>query len=325
MTKRVVDAVLRRGQKLLPRKRAVILMYHRVAEESFDPWGLAVHPRRFEQHMALVAEQRETLALSEFIRRHRQGLLSEDALAVTFDDGYACVAKVAAPILKQFAIPATVFIPSELIRREREFWWDDLERIVRLSGQDQLTLGATSFDLGRLEAGDRSWRPGDPPSTSRQRAFLVLWSKLKVLPTSVRQATLEELRVQAGIFAEARESHRPMTPCEARELASGSIEFGSHALTHPDLPSLQHDEAAAEVGESMDDCAELVGERPRAFAYPYGRYDRRSERLAKQAGFECACTAAPGFVRGSSNRFALPRLAVGDWDAATFQRKLLGG
>ena len=324
MTNRVVDAILRRAQRLLPRKRPAILMYHRIAEESFDPWGLAVHPRRFEQHMAWVAQNREPLSLAAFVVRHRQGRLRDEAIAVTFDDGYACVAKIAAPMLKQFGVPATIFIPSELIRRGREFWWDDLERIVRFSKPDHLVLGATTINLGPLEAGEETWKPGNPPRTARQSAFLCLWSKMKALTASEREARIEELREQSGVGAEPRQSHRPMTPCEARELASPSIEFGSHGLTHPDLPSLLDEEAAAEVGKSVDDCAELVRAQPRAFAYPYGRYDRRIERLAEHAGYECACTAASGFVRGSSNLFALPRLAIGDWDAATFQRKLLG-
>ena len=323
--RRVADAMVRRAQSLAPRKRPAILMYHRITEEDFDPWGLAVSPQRFERQMEWLAEDREMLSLSDFVRRHEEGRLSEGAVAVTFDDGYACVAKVAVPVLSRLGIPATIFIPSKLIRREREFWWDDLERIVRLAGTTQLMIDDMAISLGAQEPADDTWRPNAQPSTERQKAFLSLWSKLKGQSAKDREATLDNLRAQAGVAVEPRQSHRPMTADEVRDLASPSIEFGSHGLSHPDLLTLRPDEAREEVRASIDDCAKLVGERPSAFAFPYGRHDRRTERLAANAGYECACTAAHGFMRKSSNRFALPRIAVGDWNADVFQRKLLGG
>ena len=325
MIRRVVNAAVRRAQELLPSARPAILMYHRIAQEDFDPWGLAVCPDRFEKQMEWIVDHRRTLPLSEFVRRQRDGCLPNEAIAVTFDDGYASVANVAAPILRRLSITATVFIPSELIRREREFWWDELERIVLHSGVEQLAINGTAIMLGPKQTRDRTWRPDDPPSTMRQKTFLSLWSKLSTLRDGEREARLEELRVKSDIPAEPRQTHRPMTPNEAHALASETVEFGAHSLTHPDLPKLSEVQAAEEIGRSIADCADLIGHRPRAFAYPYGRYNRSSERLAAQTGYECACTAEPGFVRRSSSRFALPRVAVGNWDVDTFQRKLLGG
>src|SRR5260370_34836696 len=36
----------------------IILMYHRVADISIDPWGLAVHPRRFEEQIDSLTRTR---------------------------------------------------------------------------------------------------------------------------------------------------------------------------------------------------------------------------------------------------------------------------
>jgi len=36
----------------------IILMYHRVADLTVDPWGLAVHPARFEEQIDALTRDR---------------------------------------------------------------------------------------------------------------------------------------------------------------------------------------------------------------------------------------------------------------------------
>ena len=300
-------------------------MYHRMADERLDPWGLAVHPPRFAQQMEWLANKREPLSLVEFARRRREGRLSAEAIAITFDDGYACSAEIAAPLLNRLGIPATVFLPTALIRRGREFRWDDLERIILESSQEQLLWRGETIRLGARASNDRDWAVDAPPRTERQQAFHFFWSRFRAMPYADGESSLQQLRAQTEIPIEPRPSHRPMSVSEARSLRETMFEFGSHGLTHPDLPTLSDAEKVDEICESIDDCLQVVGRVPRTFAYPYGRRDPRDEQLAAEAGYDCACTAESGFVRRSASNFALPRLAVGNWSAATFRQRLLGG
>jgi peptidoglycan/xylan/chitin deacetylase (PgdA/CDA1 family) len=324
MIRRIANALSRRTRKLWPRSRPAILMYHRLADESFDPWGLAVHPTRFAQQMEWLANNREVLPLVEISRRHQAGTLSPEAVAVTFDDGYACSAEVAAPLLNRLGIPATVFLPTELIRRGREFWWDELERIVLGCDRSDLPLNGKTVALGSKVGGDRNWPPDAPPRTERQKAFHLFWSQMRSLCDAEREIILDRLRMYAEVPSEPRHSHRPMSGPEARSLAPTTVEFGSHGRTHPDLTALSDPEKRNEIDGSIDDCVELTGEVPRAFAYPYGTHDPTSEQMTAEAGYNCACTAESGFIGRSSNSFALPRLAVGSWDTDAFRQRLLG-
>ena len=79
-----------------------ILVYHRVAEANFDPWNLAVIPEEFEQQLTRLRKT-TVLPLLEFASLHTQNRLPRNAVAITFDDGYACNALVAAPMLELFA------------------------------------------------------------------------------------------------------------------------------------------------------------------------------------------------------------------------------
>jgi peptidoglycan/xylan/chitin deacetylase (PgdA/CDA1 family) len=246
--------------------------------------------------------------------------LQDDAIAVTFDDGYACTADTAAPLLENLGIPATIFLPVELIEREKPFWWDELESLVLNTERESLRVGEDAVALGRRNGADGSWRPGAPPGTARQLAFHRLWAVLRTLTPAELDGAMTGLRTQASTEAATR-AH-PMSPEQVRRTASKVIAFGSHALSHPWLMALPTSEKSREILDSMSRCQALTGNRPEAFAYPYGNFDDESERLVKEAGFACACATTPSAVTAKSSLFALPRIQVGNWTLSTFGRVL---
>jgi len=299
-------------------------MYHRIATEEFDPWGLAVEPDRFAEQLGWLAHNREVLPLGEFAGLQAEGRLPKRAVALTFDDGYACAASVAAPLLEREGVPATVFLPAGLIDTGREFWWDELAQLILDFQGSSVTMLGQAFEMPPAQEADKRWVPGRRPSTPRQKLFRDLWSELRRLDTSRIDTALAEIRSQAGADAPARESHRPMTGEEIRSRNGSVIEFGAHAFTHPSLPSLGSNEKDEEIRSSLEACARLSGKRPRSFAYPYGDVDRESIRLVQEAGFDCACTTRQAFVSRTSDAFALPRIAVGNWNLRQFADRLGG-
>src|SRR4051794_20635399 len=77
----------------------IILMYHRVADIPVDPWGLAVHPVRFDQQIACLKRLRRVVHLHELLDLERRRASSDTPLAaVTFDDGYYDVYANARPV-----------------------------------------------------------------------------------------------------------------------------------------------------------------------------------------------------------------------------------
>jgi peptidoglycan/xylan/chitin deacetylase (PgdA/CDA1 family) len=90
--------------------RALVLTYHSV--EAAPP-PLHVEPALFERHAEVLAESgAASLTVSELAAALADGDLPERAVAITFDDGFANVAREAAPVLTAHGLRATVFAVS---------------------------------------------------------------------------------------------------------------------------------------------------------------------------------------------------------------------
>jgi peptidoglycan/xylan/chitin deacetylase (PgdA/CDA1 family) len=280
-----------------------ILIYHRIAEVGFDPWNIAVSPDEFSRQLSEL-RSKTVLPLREFARLHQQKQLPRNAVAITFDDGYACNALVAAPILESFGYPATFFIVSGAIERADEFWWDQLEAIFHAPEFDNETAARVLARYTLNRAGDEAVRR--PPA-----AFLALWDLLRGLSTAVRCQYLDELRRHLGLEKKTRPSHRPMTEAELRALAANPLfEIGGHTATHPSLPALAPAEQKEEIIEGSRFLEATLGKPILTFAYPFGEFEQGTRDIVMAAGFECAVSAKHRRVRPSDNQFELPRRQV---------------
>ena len=295
-------------------------MYHRIGDDTFDPWGLAVTRARFAEQLDWLTANRTVLPLTEFARAHRERRLPANAIALTFDDGYECVADIAAPMLAAARVPATVFLPAELVERKQPFWWDELKSLVIGHDGDVLTIDGERIGIGQRHRDDNLWKPGTPARTQRQRAYLRIWNSIYNKRPAEIDSAMAALRDQSNADASAI-ALRPMAPMQVRALASTCIDFGCHSLTHASLPRLSQAGKRKEVSESVDRCAALVGKPPSAFAYPFGDFDADCERLVEQAGLMCACATIGDVVEPQSSQFALPRIPMENWSFKQMQRR----
>lgn len=308
--------------RLEPRPGPSILMYHRIADDEFNPWGTIISPRAFEDQLAWIARRRTPLPLSEFAELQRAGSLPRDAIALTFDDGYADNAEVAAPLLQKFGVPATIFLPVEWVERGEPYWWDELRRIVFEHDERSLTLGKRTFRLGDRRDDDGVWKHAAPPGTPRQVAFHRIWTELLPRNPDKREKAMAELRKQFVGAGPSGPLPRPMTRDQIRNLAAAGVEFGSHTLRHPNLTELSAAARKREILDSIPRCEALSGSRPTSFAYPFGIFDEQCEALVRKAGFDCACSTEAAAVGPASRSHALPRMHVGDWPARKLALRL---
>lgn len=330
------SASQRRNAPALPGSVAVLL-YHRVTNLALDPQLLCVSPEHFERHLEIVQRHAQPLSTDELSDSLTMGAIPDRGVAITFDDGYADNLREAAPLLERFGVPATVFVASGYVGGDREFWWDELERLVlctpALPPKLELVCGAMSleFDLG-VQAGHNAgghteWNVThcDDP-TPRHKLYRMLFDRLRPMHDGPRTRVLEALAEWSGQSRAVRPSHRPMTCDELRALHGGRLlSIGAHTVTHPVLSRLSLDEQRREIYESRRSLENILGAPVTTFSYPFGTrhdYSDDSVRIVEDAGFDLACANTPGLVDTDSPRLAMPRFLVRNWDEETLLRKL---
>ena len=318
LTDRTEELLARQSQIVellasLTSQKAVVLLYHKVAEPAADPFKLAVSQEQFREHIEALSAFGHFLPLAELARRVDAGTLTEICFAVTFDDGYADNLHAAKPILERYGVPATVFAVSAYLDGA-PFWWDELAQLVLGNG-----VRAEQIEL-EVEGVTRRWRLED---SGRERVYHEIWRLLQEkLDDRDRHRALASIRAQLRSEAVMR-SERSLNAEELRELAvDGLVDVGAHTKTHPVLRRLGHEEALEEIRGSKT-LIEAILERPiTAFAYPYGVYGGREVNIVRDAGFEIACAAMSGVVTASCDRLQLPRLEVGHRSGAELERTL---
>ena len=105
-------------------------MYHRVADPPLDPWGLCVAPDRFRDQLVALKAHRVVISLDELVDALEAGAVPPRATALTFDDGYSDNASTAKPLLEELGVPATMFLTTGSLGKDRPFWWDELATLV---------------------------------------------------------------------------------------------------------------------------------------------------------------------------------------------------
>ncbi|MEO8619612.1 MAG: polysaccharide deacetylase family protein [bacterium] len=93
-----------------------VLTYHSI-DNTRSP--ISILPESFASHVQWLASGRvRVLALGALVAEARAGDESlGDAVAITFDDGFANFAEFAAPLLAKHGLPSTVFVVSDHVGR----------------------------------------------------------------------------------------------------------------------------------------------------------------------------------------------------------------
>ncbi len=317
--------------------RAVILMYHRVTELPNDPYLLAVTPERFAEHLEVIRRHSFPMPLQQLVGALRDGRVPNRAVAITFDDGYADNLDQAKPLLERYAVPATIFVTAGQVGGRREFWWDELDRLLLQPGtvprklRLKLNGSVHEWDVGEASKytegdyrRDRRWhveRQDDP--SPRQGVFRKLYDRLYLLPDTDKWKLLDQLTAWAGAEPIARRTHKALTVEETVRLAHGDlVEVGAHTMTHPVLAALPAGERRREIRQSKECLEVMLRKQVMSFAYPHGSSTPETAEMVREGGFACACSSRPDAVFRGADRFQLPRLGVRDCDGDTFARWL---
>ncbi|MEX0771815.1 MAG: polysaccharide deacetylase family protein [Balneolales bacterium] len=324
---------LRKARNIF-RPKGIILMYHRIADVNNDPWELCVNPELFKEQLEVLRRYEEVLPLQELSERviHKKSL--QKAIALTFDDGYRDNFFEAKKWLERYKVPATFFISSGYIGKNREFWWDELERLLltpgklpersQLDGEHIITnLGADAELTEPTYESFKTWTSKEIPPSKRHTLYLELWQIIRTCPYEKQLQIMDQIAQWAGCNLEKRDDYLPMTKEElVRFIESDFIEIGAHTCYHPDLSLLSIAAQKKEIFEGKKTLEFWLNKEIDTFSYPFGKYNVDTLSLINEAGFQFAYTTKKGLANGKQSSFTLPRFQVKNWTGKEFESKL---
>lgn len=291
----------------------VVLMYHSISEGRgpADVFNLHVSPNKFREQIEALASAYGVLSLAELGHDLREGRLRPNSVVITFDDGYANNLSVAAPILQEFHLPATLFICTGFLGRQT-FWWDKLIETVFTATRFPERLAGVEPGLGDAEVHLNEYLRHRDPATLK-KIVLKMWCVLVLLG-------LDRIYL---ILAELEELFKPMSrlddlrPLRAEEVGAAAAYFdiGAHSATHPLMSTLDERGLISEVVTSKKKCEALTARPVECFAYPSGDLDIRVVQEVSRH-MSLACTSRRASVVLRTDPFEIPRIPVRNCSAS---------
>jgi len=274
------------------------VLFHNIAnEESAFTKGLGITlgAEDFDVRMRFLAKHYSPVTLEDLLADPTGKNLPRRPVLVTFDDAYASVAEVAAPVCRKHGIPATFFVNASLVGNQ------DL-------GLDNLVCyAANTSGLGVLcEAARRVTSSSVLQIPSLQQFFDEF---LVTLSLESRGKFREELQRLAGFDSAdlARSSKLYVSADQLRWLGSQGFSIGNHTYSHVYCRILSGTDFDQEIAGNQRKLEEIVGRSVRAFSVPYGSSSDVSPELVahlRQSGHQAlflveslANTAAPDYFR----------------------------
>jgi peptidoglycan/xylan/chitin deacetylase (PgdA/CDA1 family) len=295
------------------KQRLSILIYHRVVPRH-DPMRPSEPTiAQFDWQMRILRDNFNPLPLVEAVDRLHTGTLPTRAICVTFDDGYADNELHALPILRKYAIPATVFVSTGFLNGGR-MWNDTVIEVFR-------NFEGESLDLRELNLGCYSLET----ATQRLVAIDGVIRSIKHLDPDIRAALVHEIEKRVTSLPD----NLMLTNAQIQSLAREGVSIGAHTVNHPILYSVSSEVAHREIQDSKSYLEELLQQQIEVFAYPNGRpgLDYRDEHrdMVKEMGFKVAVSTHWGVSTNQSDRFQLPRFTPWDRQELKFAIRLLAG
>jgi peptidoglycan/xylan/chitin deacetylase (PgdA/CDA1 family) len=294
----------------------LVVMYHRIiTDPGEDPFqlGMCVTADRFREQIEFYANFFEPIGLSEAVQRRRDGRpMPRKAVSITFDDGYADNLGTALPILREYGIPATVFVTTGERVDGPGLWWDRVIHAIANTNEQKLDL--SSLGLASVQGTltlDRAHR-----ARSLESLLALLWEY-------DIDTTLEAIgQIERVLHPVSNSKTLPirLKDEDIAELYAEGVEIGAHTVDHPDLRMTSDDRLKRELLEPKQTLESIIGTTVNGFAYPRGLCNGRVIKAVNDAGYEYAVATQRGLNSDGNNRFLIERMGAPDTSVADLKR-----
>jgi len=282
-----------------------VLTYHRVlpADDSrmkAEEPGMVVTPDTLRMHIEEAAKLMPIVSLTAWLEDYQTGKpLPTKACAITFDDGWLDNHQYALPILKQQAVPATLFAVSKMIDTKCQFWPTRISTILGSLNESELKT------LDWLPI--RTMKAGSDTESFRESCSEVI-AKLK--SNSDEQIITWVGQAERKFSIPAPSEPMLMNHLQLQEFANTDLlDIGSHTRHHYRLNEELADLTIQKETEgSQRDLELILNRRVPLFCYPNGDMSDKALGLVRKNYFAAVSTESGVNLAKNLSLHALKRI-----------------
>ncbi|TKJ37925.1 hypothetical protein CEE37_13250 [candidate division LCP-89 bacterium B3_LCP] len=285
MIQSTVRKFLMKGISLIPQavfsrvvpRDSFVFEYHLVADEDL-PHIQSLYSyksrRAFIDDLDFLEKEFDLLGYEDFIDRttgrQKKG---RPAALITFDDGLSECYQVVRPLLLERGIRAIFFLATDFIdnralfhRHAESLCIERLKEMAPNRQQEYYTQLNEQFE-------------------SELSCFTEVQDFLRDIHRRDPARGLDTVGSMLGIdFDEFLADHNPyLSRDQIVKMAEEGFTIGAHSLDHEDLKELDAESIEQQITGSCETVAEITGQKPVPFAFPYGMTELNRELLAEIA------------------------------------------
>ena len=279
-----------------------IICYHgfAVAEEHKFRSRLFIRGELFRRRIEYLRRKRyPILPLGEAVEALGDDRLPPCATVITMDDGWRGVYSVGLPLIREFRIPMTLYVPTFYIEHPMPVFTVTLSYLFWRTKAPRVDLPR---GLGTFALGARA-----------EKAEAVAQELGAQLPPADRFDFLREVAEALGVpfdEIEGQQLFRVLDEQQLRQLADAGADIQLHSHSH-EWPLDDREKVECEIVENRKFLERFVSHPLEHFCYPSGVYGRHQGEWLAALGIRSATTIEPGLNYSDTSRFALRRLMDG--------------
>jgi peptidoglycan/xylan/chitin deacetylase (PgdA/CDA1 family) len=287
-----------------------ILAYHGFCdgdEARFQPM-LFMRATTFRARMQRLLETgHRVIPLEEAVRRLGSGDIEPGLAVLTIDDGWHGIHQHAWPVLREFALPATVYVSSYYAQTQLPVLNVLARYLAWASPLAQVVLDGLAPGVGgRRELADHAARDRLADDMSRYAD--------EKLGSAERLGFVRALAARLEIDLEpvlARRTFHLMSRTQLAELAAGGVSLELHTHRHR-FPPEDRAACADEIERNRGFLAGIATAPPGHFCYPSGEYRPHQKDWLRELGVRSATTTRHGLSYPGMDAMELPRFLDSD-------------
>ncbi len=280
------------------KNKLTILIYHDILETP-NKIHTCIDKISLEKHFSVLSKYLNVLSLEEAYQHLIANTLPDNAVTITFDDGYADNVSVALPLLLKYRLKATFFIVPGYFDGGMMFN-DKIKQAIN-------HLPDGTYDIDKLDGCTVKL----DNIKSRMSAVSEIISKIKYLDYDERNHIADLLLAKSGISAD--DIRLMVDTNQLKQLYDAGMSIGVHTMTHPILAKISPEDAEYEIVTAKEILSDLLKTTIDLFSYPNGTpdkdYTQEHVEILKRNKFKLALSTINGVATPDSNLYELPRYA----------------